>query len=421
MNQGARLDARALRPSRLVPPLSKSDAQRALVLAHLLERPEWVAQLDADVEPPSDVVALRRGLKALASRSVADIDCQDGGAPLRLLLGQAAVADGGHFRFFGTPRLGERPHQPLLDALANALAPMGTVIRRGNPWPIEVLPSGRTGEPCFTVDGSQSSQFVSSLMLAAAALQRRERRPWTVRVKGPMASEGYLALTLSWMEKAGFRLSRADGNCSVHGWSEPAVAPRIPGDWSSLGYLLAVAWRSGGTVEGVDLEAAHPDRELVSLLRSVGLTVASPQPNSLTVSGVATGGFTATAARCPDLIPTLAVLACRLPLPSRFTQVSLLRAKESDRLEGVLALAAAGGATAHFLPDDSIQLTPSTNAPKRFSFDSKGDHRLAMAAATLAVLGAVEAEISEPHCVAKSFPRFWIELEKAGVQVGRIG
>ena len=37
----------------------------------------------------------------------------------------------------------------------------------------------------------------------------------------------------------------------------------------SLGYLLLAAWKTGARVAGVDLEADHPDRAVVRLMRSV--------------------------------------------------------------------------------------------------------------------------------------------------------
>jgi 3-phosphoshikimate 1-carboxyvinyltransferase len=44
---------------------------------------------------------------------------------------------------------------------------------------------------------------------------------------------------------------------------------------------------------------------------------------------------------------------------------------------------------------------------------------MVMAAATLAVLGRCRARVTDPDCVSKSFPGFWTELQKTGVQVTR--
>jgi 3-phosphoshikimate 1-carboxyvinyltransferase len=177
----------------------------------------------------------------------------------------------------------------------------------------------------------------------------------------------------------------------------------VPGDWSSLGYLLLLAWASGGAVAGADLAAAHPDRAMVRLLRELG------------VSGVPAAGVRATAAECPDLLPTLAALACVCPGSSVLEEVHLLRGKESDRLEGIRALVdAAGGRTE--LSGDTLTVSPPPQI-RPFSFSSRGDHRMAMSAAVLAVLGRVPLTLAEPDCVSKSFPGFFQELAASGARL----
>jgi 3-phosphoshikimate 1-carboxyvinyltransferase len=408
----------SLRAARLRPPVSKSDAQRALVLAHILRRPDWVDLGSDEGELPSDVQALNQGLQQLARAGTGtqDIDCRDGGAPFRLLLGQAAATPGAHVLFRGTPRLGERPHGPLMDSLRGALGPSGLVIREGAPWPLELRApeSTQAAEPVFRVAAAESSQFASSLVLAAAALYRREGRAWTVELDGPVASEGYLGLTLTWLLRTGFTVERRGHALSVTGWREPPSPPLIPGDWSSLGYLTLVAWRTGGTVLKADPEAAHPDRAILRVLGEVGLTVREVEKGELSITGDPTRGFTVSGHECPDLLPTLAVLACVLPGESRLEAVEILKAKESDRLTGILELCATAGATTA-REGDTLVIRPPAKVRAQLAMDSHGDHRLAMSAATLAVLSGSELSLTGPEVVSKSFPGFWRQLEAAGV------
>jgi len=414
------VEASALEATKLLPPISKSDAQRAQVLAHLLQRPLW-AELPQGEELPSDVQALSRGLRALSETTPGpkDVDCADGGAPFRLLLGQAAVTPGAHILFRGTQRLGERPHGPLIASLRAALGASGLVIREGTPWPLEVrAPTSVSGaEPVFRVAAAESSQFPSSLLLASAALFRREGRPWTVELDGPVASEGYLGLTLAWMLRTGFTVERRGHALTVTGWHEPPAPPQVPGDWSSLGYLLLVAWKSGGTALRADLEADHPDRAVVRVLKDIGLSVREVAPGEVSVRGEPVRGFTASGEECPDLLPTLAALACVLPAESRLEHVDILRGKESDRLAGILELARAAGAEA-IHEGNRLILKPPAKVQGRLVLDSHGDHRLAMSAATLAVLSGQPLTLTGPECVSKSFPGFWKQLEAAGVKAG---
>jgi 3-phosphoshikimate 1-carboxyvinyltransferase len=397
----------------LRPPLSKSDAQRALVLAEALGVP-----LDAVVPPgedlPRDVRVLRAGLTALRAPR-AEIDCHDGGAPFRFLLTQAALSPGRVARFTGTPRLGQRPHGPLLESLRQALGPAGLTLEEGHPWPLVVhAPSRLAGPVRFQVTGVESSQFASSLLLGAAKVAQATGERASVAVAGPLTSEGYLQLTRAWVERAGFPVEEADGRWEVL----PARSPgslQVPGDWSSLTYLLVLAWRSGAGVERVDFEAAHPDREVVPLLESVGLTVHRGAP--VRVTGVPTRGLVVDAAVCPDAVPTLAALAAVLPAPSVVTRTTILTHKESDRLDAVQELLARAGA-ASSLEGETLTIVPGRLHD--FEFQARDDHRLAMAAAVLAFLGGVRLRLHGKEAVAKSFPGFWAEVAKVGLEVEEV-
>lgn len=396
----------------LRPPLSKSDAQRALVLAEALGVP-----LDSVVPPeeelPRDVRVLRAGLEQLRAPR-ADIDCHDGGAPFRFLLTQAALAPGRVTRFTGTQRLGERPHRPLVESLRGALGPHGLVVEEGQPWPVVIsagaaLPRGVH----FEVTGEESSQFASSLLLGAARVAQATGRPSSVLVRGALTSEGYLELTRAWLVRAGFELEASDGG------QRTVVRPSkgqgklvVPGDWSSLTYLLALAWKSHAEVERVDFTAEHPDRAFVSHLESVGLTVHRGPP--VRVSGVASGGFEVDAQVCPDAVPTLAAVAATLSAPSTFTRAGILRHKESDRLDGVRELLGRAGLTTRI---DQETLTVVPGIIHDFDFDARDDHRLAMSATVLAYLGGVRLKLHGKHAVAKSFPGFWREVDKLGFAV----
>jgi 3-phosphoshikimate 1-carboxyvinyltransferase len=413
------VDPSHLKPSVLTPPLSKSDAQRALVLAHLTGAwPLPLLQEEPEEYLAADVRVLRRGIEALRlpPGPVRDVDCADGGAPFRILVTQSAVTPGAHVRLTGTPRLGERPHGPLFESLREALGPSGLVLTEGHPWPVELRAPTTSGEPVFRVPGAQSSQYASSLLLGCAALYLRERRPWRVEIIGPLTSAGYLELTVSWLRRFGFTVRESEGRLEVTDYRAPDKTPALPGDWSSLGYLLLIAWRTGGSVERADLSSAHPDQALVRLVERAGLST-SPNPDgTLRMTGTARDGLVASGKECPDLLPTLAALACVLPRPSTLTDVGILRLKESDRLEGIRTLVDAFGGTA-VLEGETLTIQPPTSHPPHFSMESRGDHRQAMVAATLSVLSGVPLTLTGPECVEKSFPGFWKQLERTGVRL----
>ena len=413
------VDASALSPATLTPPLSKSDAHRALTLGHLLGIDAASLLPGSSASWPIDVQVLDRGLGAL--RSASDdiaIDCHEGGAPFRILLGQAAIAAGRRVTFTGSARLGERPHGALVHALRDALGDAGLRIDEGSPWPLIVHGATRAPSSRFCVDARSSSQFVTSVLLVMAALALREGRSFSLELLGEPASRGYLNLTTSWLRRAGFIVA-GDGRVIEVSGGQPASAERlcVPGDWSSIAYLLLIAWRSGGAVANVDVSALHPDQAILPVLQEAGLEVVVGEDHRIAVAGTASRGVSVSGQECPDLLPTVAALACALPSPTTLREVSILRFKESDRLAGIMRLAQAGGARTR-LDDDVLTIFPG-QIPRHVALGSAGDHRLAMSAAVLAVLGGSTLEIEDAACVDKSFPGFWQELAGAGARLTR--
>jgi 3-phosphoshikimate 1-carboxyvinyltransferase len=116
-----------------------------------------------------------------------------------------------------------------------------------------------------------------------------------------------------------------------------------------------------------------------------------------------------TATDFPDAVPVLSALALFADGKSRIDGIAHLRWKESDRLGAVAnLLRAAGGAVAQEAGALTIRGAPVGAAGARLP--TAGDHRIVMAAALVA-LGRPGSLIERPDDVAKSYPRFFADLE----------
>jgi len=108
-------------------------------------------------------------------------------------------------------------------------------------------------------------------------------------------------------------------------------------------------------------------------------------------------------ATMPDLVPTLAVLAAFAQGDTVITGVAHLRHKESDRLAAVAAELQKMGVEARETADG---LVIRGGVPRGAVIQTYNDHRIAMSFA-VAGLKAPGVAITDPDCVAKSFPDFW--------------
>ena len=336
----------------------------------------------------------------------AELDCGNSGTTLRLLASVAGLADG-RVTLTGSVRMRERPIGPL----GTALEALGATVRypasHGFP-PIEVGGPLRGGE--VAVDGGVSSQFASSLLLAAPLMPEG----LVLRLASPPVSRSYLDLTVGVMAQFGMEVERQGYEAfTVRPGGYTGTAYAVEGDWSSASYLFALAAALGGrvTVRNLDPASAQGDRRFVGALAAMGCRVSSG-PDGVTVERDGPlRGIDCEMSSAPDTVQTLAVLAALAEGPTRITGVGHLRHKESDRLAVTADRLRALGAGAA-VEEDALVVTP---APLHGGIvDPAGDHRTAMAFAVLG-LAVGDVAIEDPGCVAKSWPGFWSTLRGAGL------
>jgi 3-phosphoshikimate 1-carboxyvinyltransferase len=90
--------------------------------------------------------------------------------------------------------------------------------------------------------------------------------------------------------------------------------------------------------------------------------------------------------------------------------VARLREKESDRLSAALDLLERSGAVAREkgpAGGPSLVIEGPAGRPRRADFAASDDHRVAMAAAVLALTLPAGCTLDAPEVVSKSYPRFW--------------
>jgi 3-phosphoshikimate 1-carboxyvinyltransferase len=324
-------------------------------------------------------------------------------------------------------------HERPIGSLARALTAQGV----GFAW------EGREGYPPFVleteglaggnmaVDAAESSQYLSGLLLAAP-MARSEA---VVALAGEqVVSWPYVALTLQAMQDFGINLAAevlADGKWQSAPWQELAevtpgrvrfrIAPqsyqardrRIEGDWSNASYFLAAGAAGPRPVEvrGLRRDSLQGDRAILDILRAMGAEVAwNDAGDKVTVSPRGLCGTRVDMGRCPDLVPTVAVLAAFAHGRTTITGVPHLKIKECDRLACPAAELARAGIRAEVF-GDGLVVTPGPLRRERILFQTYKDHRMAMSLSLLGLAG-VEVSVDDPDVVGKSFPGFWAEWAK---------
>ncbi len=385
-------------------PASKSISNRWLVMDYLSANGIKIKNLS----PANDTQLLKRLLRQLKINRRHNFDCHDAGTAARFLTALLAFTPGTNV-IPGTERLCQRPMAQLIEALRSMGCQITCLEKEG------FLPLKINGfvplVDRVVVDGSQSSQFVSALLMASILLPQG----LTVEVTGTAASEPYIEMTLDVLEQAHI-------NCDLKG-VPPAyhiehALPKcdivsVEKDWSAASYFYAaVAMNPALHIRMVGLyrESSQGDSVVTEVFEQ--LSVHTEQSD---ICADVTGGydfekeFTYDFMSTPDLFPAVAVTCAALGIDAHLTGISGLRVKESDRVKTITEELRKMNCQVEVL-EDEVHLLPSTLQVSQ-PVDTHDDHRIAMAFAILKIKFP-ELEVLNPDTVSKSFPNFWEMLQR---------
>ena len=118
-----------------------------------------------------------------------------------------------------------------------------------------------------------------------------------------------------------------------------------------------------------------------------------------------------------DEFPLLFILASRIKGITKFSGISELRHKESDRIKKVEnGLNQAGIKTKSTIDSIKIYGDPNIGIGKKLKIFSENDHRIAMSFFCLAKISKIEIEIKNFNTVNTSFPKFLLTMKKIGAK-----
>lgn len=333
------------------------------------------------------------------------IDCGLAGTVMRFVPPVAALALG-PVAFDGDPHARKRPMRATITAL-RALGVDVTDDGRGAlPFSLYGMGSLAGGE--LEVDASESSQFISALLLVAA----RFTDGLTLRHTGEsLPSVPHIDMTSATLAARGVEVANpAPGVWQVSPGTIRGREVDIESDLSNAAPFLAAALVAGGTVtiERWPESTTQVGAQLGRLLELFGAT-ARQDDGSFTIdggSGALGGGSLAGVdldlSEGGELAPALVAVAALADGPSRITGIGHLRGHETDRLAALAAeINALGGAVAEL--EDGLAIDPK---PLHGGvWHTYGDHRMATAGAIIGL--AVDGiEIEDIATTAKTIPEF---------------
>lgn len=330
------------------------------------------------------------------------VDCGNSGTTVRVGLGYVAGRPL-HAVFTGDASIARRPMLRVVEPLRA----MGAVIEGrsgGDHTPLSVRGGG--------LSGIRAELAVASAHVKTALLLAGLQASGTTEVVSPAPSRDH---TERMLRGLGVPLKEHGNTAAVEAAALPPFEIDVPGDPSSAAFWVVaalVAPESELVVEGVSL---NPTRIVyLDVLRRMGARIETQAEGEScgepfgTITA-ATSDLTGTVIKGDEIplvldeVPVLAVAAAFAEGETEIRDASELAVKETDRI-GAIEQELCQTGVAVEARRDGLLIRGGRPGPARFK--SHGDHRIAMAAAVVALACAGESRIQGWAAVATSYPEF---------------
>lgn len=372
---------------------------------------DCLRRLGIDIKEPGDntVIVEGKGRDGFQTPSE-DLDCGNSGTTMRLLSGIIGGA-GVPARLTGDESLSARTMKRIIDPLKE----MGITIeaRKDDYAPLNISRRGPV-KPLYFPLPIASAQLKSCVLLAGLFGEEQTKVIETLPSRDH--TERLLGLSIEGVDnKKVISASRDD--------VIPEQSYRVPNDFSAAAFWLVAGAihrdaeitlpavglnpTRTGALEilkqmGTDITIENQKQEGAEPVGDITVRSSSLKPIEITEEIVP---------NCIDEIPVLAIAMLFADGVSRISGAEELRHKETDRLDALANMLEAAGADFKEF-DDGLEIKGYAEfRPDPAIFDSYHDHRIAMSAAVLALMGNDTSEIRDGECTAISYPGFWSDLK----------
>lgn len=318
-------------------------------------------------------------------------DCKESGSTLRFFIPVVLVTGAKNCTFLGSERLLARGIKEYEKLFENS-----DVKIKSDKKSIEV--NGTLSAGNYEISGEVSSQYTTGMLFALSRLTGKS----TLKITGNAESRAYVDMTIKVLKDFGADIAEPEKNFfEINGKGRLSPGEfTVEGDWSNAAFLIALS-RLAGTisVSGLNENSVQGDRFCTAAFDALDGENAEIDLKD-----------------CPDLAPILFAYAA-YKNGGKFINTRRLRVKESDRANVMAEELKKFGANVKVY-ENSVEIEKTQLKPPIVPLCGHNDHRIVMA---LSVLAAVfGAEIDGAEAVNKSYPDFFRDIKKAGVNVYEI-
>ena len=461
-------------------PLSKSESNRALMIMHYAEfqnlktsKPQShsnsaTQQLSnlVSLSNSDDTVLLQQHLNTLSgyvknpSTLPLTLDCRNAGTVFRFLMTAVVNQCIMHNAQFiidvelslkqlsnsatqqlsvlltGSERMKSRPISSLVEALRSLGISIEYTEKEGYPPVLLTVNAVNRQQTLSTtlhptlstlnsleISAEQSSQFASSLLLAAPLW----KNGLALHLTGNLSSMPYIDMTINMMRQCGIDVSRDDRDITVKHGVYNIDNIKVEPDWSAAAFwyeMVSLSDDAEVMLKNLNINSLQADATAIKMFENLGVeTIAAKDgvvvkkvnsQQSMANSQSSTFNFqlsTFNFKDCPDLFPAVIAACAGNRVNATFSGLKNLSIKESDRKQAMMNELMKINITFENVSDDELKMfcpevLPCFTEENPIIFNNYEDHRIAMALSVLTMkIGTISMENVE--VVSKSYPGFF--------------
>ena len=385
-------------------PPSKSYAHRLLISSSLSKENSTIS----NVELSNDITATINCLKALGKKIEYNkdnktvyishkynfdelddeiiLDAYESGSTYRFLI-PISLLSGKKVIFKGTERLIQRG----IGEYENIFKTQNIEIEKYSNY---IILKGTLKPGVFELKGNISSQFITGLLFTLPLLNGDSKIILTTNLE----SKNYVDITIDVLKKSGIFITEIENGYEIKGNQiYKPLNMSVEGDHSNAAFLDAFNY-IGGKLElsGLNEKSYQGDKVYKGFFEKL-----SKSYETIDISN------------CIDLGPILFCFAS-LMHGGHFVKTSRLKIKESNRIEAVKVELEKFGIEVIELEDEVFINNKNLHAPNDILY-GQNDHRVGMSMSVMA--SYFGGTITGCEAVRKSYPNFFEDLKKVGIEV----
>ncbi|NBO79125.1 MAG: 3-phosphoshikimate 1-carboxyvinyltransferase [Actinobacteria bacterium] len=393
-------------------PGSKSATNRAFVLAALGDKNSIITNplfardtnlmLEALEKLGCNVVKKLNSVEISPMKkdhSEISIDVGLAGTVMRFVPPLAALSSGTS-HFDGDERARNRPMKTLIESLKKLNVKV--IDNHQGKLPFSIISDGQITGGEIEIDASESSQFISALMLVGAKF----KNGLTIKHVGQnLPSLPHIEMTIEMLKEVGVKTNqintttwRIDNqNINSKNW---VVEP----DLSNAGPFLAAAMVTKGEIKINDwpLQTTQAGNSWIEILSLMGANIQLNSKQLILKNDSEIKGINYNLNDVGELTPVLVAISLFANSKSEFTGISHLRGHETDRLAALVENITAIGGDAKETEDGLIINPKQLHGGVWKAFD---DHRMATAGAVIG-LKVKDIYVDDIATTSKTLPNF---------------